>query len=93
MYGVINEVKIDAARQDEAEKFLHESVVPMVKSAPGLVAAYWLRSDDGTAGMSLILFESEEAARNAVEHQPAGMPEDGPVTPTRMEIRRVLAQT
>jgi hypothetical protein len=64
----------------------------MVKSAPGMVAAYWLRSDDGTSGMSLVLFESEEAARWAVENQPARVPEGGAVTLTRMEVRRVLAQ-
>ncbi|HEY3240704.1 MAG TPA: antibiotic biosynthesis monooxygenase [Acidimicrobiia bacterium] len=92
MYGVVGEVKIDPARQDEAEKLLHEMVVPMVKSAPGLVAAYWLRSDDGTSGTSLILFESEDAARKAIENQPAALPEDAPVTPIRMEVRRVLAQ-
>lgn len=91
MHGVINEVTIDPGRQDEAEKLLHEMVIPSLKEAPGFVAGYWLRSDDGTSGMSLILFESEDAARKAVESGP-GAPENAPVTPIRMEIRQVLAQ-
>ena len=70
---------------------LHDQIIPLVKTAPGFVAGYWLRSDDGTAGMSILLFESEDAARKAVEHRPLP-PEDAPVSQTRMEIRRVLAQ-
>ena len=91
MHGIINEVRIDPGRQDEAEKLLQETMVPMVKAAPGFVAGYWLRSDDGTSGMSLLLFESEEAAQKALENRPAPV-EGGPVTPTRTEVRRVLAQ-
>jgi hypothetical protein len=91
MYGVISEVAIAPDRGDEAEKMLHEQLIPLVKTAPGFVAGYWLRSDDETTGMSLLLFESEDAARKAVERQPMP-PEDAPVSQTRMEIRRVLAQ-
>jgi hypothetical protein len=91
MHGVIGEVQIDPARQDEAEKLLQETIIPTVKSAPGFVAGYWLRSDDGSSGMSLILFESEEAARKAAENRPAP-PEGGPISAIRMEVRRVLAQ-
>lgn len=91
MYGVIGEVKLEPGRLDEAEKILQEHIVPSVKAAPGFVAGYWLRSDDGTTGMSLLLFETEEAARKAVENRP-GPPEGAPISPIRMEVRRVLAQ-
>jgi hypothetical protein len=40
---------------------LREQIVPRVRQAPGLVNAYWLRSRDG-GGMSVIVFETEEAA-------------------------------
>jgi Antibiotic biosynthesis monooxygenase. len=70
MYGVIGQVEIDPARQDEAEQLLHDQIIPMVKSSPGFVTGYWLRSDDGTSGMSLILFETEEAAQNLAANRP-----------------------
>ncbi len=91
MYGVIGQVKIDPARGDEAEKMLHEQVIPMVKQAPGFVTAHWLRSDDGASGYSMIIFESEADARKAVESvQPP--PGDTPVTPVRFEAMRVVGQ-
>ena len=38
----------------------------MVSGAPGFIAGYWVRVSDDT-GTSVVVFESEEAARNASE--------------------------
>ena len=40
---------------------LREEVVPAISQAPGFVAGYWTGGDDG--GMSMVVFESEDAAR------------------------------
>jgi hypothetical protein len=42
---------------------LRETIVPRVSQAPGFVAGYWVRLEGGDEGNSVIVFESEEAAR------------------------------
>lgn len=90
MHGLVFEVTIDPARGDEAEKLLHETVVPPVKALPGFVTAYWLRSDDGTRGVSVVVFESEETAQNALDNGPRP-PEGAPATIIRVDRMAVLA--
>jgi hypothetical protein len=41
--------------------------VPRVSQAPGFVAGYWVRLEGGDEGNSVIVFESEDAARAAAE--------------------------
>jgi len=79
---------IDAARQG-----LREEVVPRVKQAPGFVAGYWTRSDDGQNGLAVMLFESEDAARAVaarIESEP--MPNPDAVTRESVEVREVIEQ-
>jgi len=93
MYGVINEVEIDASRREEAEKLLNEFVVPTAKGLAGFKRGTWLRSLDGTLGRGLLLFESEETARAAVEQiQSQGPPPGAPVTPRYVAAYEVLAE-
>ena len=67
MYAVLATGDIsDAAARTEA---LEEQAVPAVRAAPGFVAAYWVRLDDGQ-GASLVVFETEAQARS-------GAPEEG----------------
>jgi hypothetical protein len=58
MHAVI--VQVEILDDAEARKGL-EDVVAMVKQAPGLVAAYWVRLDD-RHGTSIAVFETEEQA-------------------------------
>jgi len=73
MHAVVVKVKINDAAG--AEKALREEVVPRVSGAPGFVAGYWVRVSE-TEGTSVIVFESEEAARGVAEkvESPAGEP-------------------
>ena len=64
MHAVI--VKVSLHDADTAQRELREEVVPMVSGAPGFIAGYWVRVSDDT-GTSVVVFESEEAARNASE--------------------------
>jgi hypothetical protein len=88
MHAVV--VRATIGESEVAQKGLTEQVLPRVKEAPGLVAAYWTRSDDRKNGISMIVFESEEAARGA-----AGMIGSGPTPPTvtldSVEVREVVA--
>ena len=89
MHAVVVRVSIGDAKL--AEKGLREKVVPGVSSAPGFVAGYWTRSDDGSDGLSMLVFESEEAAL-AVADRFRGrtiIPET--VEVSRIEVRQVVA--
>ncbi len=89
MHAVVVSVTINDA--EAAEVMLQEQVVPQVKQAPGLVNAYWARSDEGRGG-SMIVFESEEAARRAAEQLQSGPPASSDaVTMDSVEVREVVA--
>ena len=67
MHAVLLTTTIDPERAGEAQSLLATDVVPRVKAAPGLVAAYWLRSDNRKHGTSVMIFESEEAAKSVAD--------------------------
>ena len=62
MHAVV--VRVTINDREAAESTLREQVVPQVSQAPGFVAGYWTRKDN--AGLSMVIFESEEAAVEAV---------------------------
>ena len=67
--GTTRASPLDAfAAMDEARKKAREArgekVVPQVSRTPGFVAGYWVGLDGGR-GTSVIVFESEDAARSA----------------------------
>jgi hypothetical protein len=88
MHAVV--IRATIGEPETAQKGLQEQVVPRVSNAPGLVAAYWTRSDDKTNGVSMIVFESEEAARAAAEMIGSAPPPET-VTLDSVEVREVVA--
>jgi hypothetical protein len=62
--------------------------VPRVSQAPGFVTGYWARKDD--SGLSIVIFESEDAARQASEQVRSNIPSDA-VTLEDVELREVVA--
>ncbi len=87
MHAVV--VRVSISDVETAQKQLREVVVPRVSQAPGFVAGYWTRADDGSNGQSMIVFESEDAARTAAESLAANVPEG--VTIESAEVREVVA--
>jgi len=85
MHAVVVHVTIADPEQSEAR--LREQVVPRVSQAPGFVAAYWTRKDD--SGLSMSVWESEEAATTASEMVRSMAPEG--VTVESVELREVVA--
>ena len=61
MHAVIVSVTINDG--EVATTHLRNVIVPQVKEAPGFVAGYWVRLEDGDKGRGTIVFESEDAAR------------------------------
>lgn len=85
MHAVV--VKVTISDLGTAEGALREQVVPRVSQAPGFVAGYWTRKDD--TGLSIVIFESEQAAA-AVGEQVKSMAPDG-VSVEDVEVREVVA--
>ena len=63
MHAVV--VKVSVQEEDPGLKYLRENIVPGVSQAPGFVAGYWVRLEGGDEGNSIVVFESEDAARAA----------------------------
>jgi heme-degrading monooxygenase HmoA len=71
MHAVVVRVNIVDAEASEEE--LKTQVVPRVSQAPGFVAGYWTRKDN--EGLSMTVWESEDAARQAAERITQNMPQ------------------
>ena len=86
MHAVVTRVTI-GGDQAASESELREKVVPGVSQAPGFVAGYWTRRDN--SGLSMIVFESEDAANAVREQMPHTAPES--VSIESVEVREVVA--
>jgi hypothetical protein len=86
MHAVVVRVSISDVERAQAQ--LREQVVPQVSAAPGFVAGYWTRSDGGQDGLSMIVFESEEAARAVAGRIPGQVPDT--VTLESVDVREVV---
>jgi heme-degrading monooxygenase HmoA len=85
MHAVV--VRVTINEQDPAMERLRSEVVPRVSQQPGFVNGYWLRKDN--SGLSVILFDSEDAARQGSERVPENIAEG--VTLESVELREVVA--
>ena len=85
MHAVI--VRVSITDPENATTELKEDVVPRVAQAPGFVAGYWTRKDQ--TGLSMIVFESEDAAKAASDQIPSGVPDS--VELQDVEVREVVA--
>jgi hypothetical protein len=87
VHAVVVKLTIDDVSRDD--QLLEEQVVPRASGAAGFVAGYWTRSGD--SGLSMVVYESEEAARAVAEQiQSMGLPDDA-VTVDGVEVREVVA--
>jgi len=85
MHAVV--VRVNISDQEGSESALREQVVPRVSQVPGFVTGYWTRKDN--TGLSMVIFESEEAANGASEQVRSMAPEG--VTVEDVEVREVVA--
>jgi hypothetical protein len=85
MHAVV--VKVTISDLEGATRALQEQVVPLVSQAPGFVTGYWTRA--GNNGLSMVIFESEEAAKAVSERVRDNVPDA--VTIDDVEVREVVA--
>lgn len=84
MHAVV--VKVTLQDRAAAEAELHANVIPQVSKAPGFVAGYWTTKDN--TGMSMLVFESKDAATGVSEMIPGTVPDA--VTLQDVEVREVV---
>ena len=77
---------IDQEQAPAAAEALVSDILPRIRSASGFVAGYWLEPADGV-GFSIVLFETEEQAREAAP--PVDDWAAPGITITDVEFRRV----
>lgn len=87
MHAVVTVVRI--ADREKAEGFLREQIIPAVSQAPGFVTGHWANIG-GDRGASMTVYESEEAATQAVEGFVA--PPGDVVTVESMEVGEIVGQ-
>jgi hypothetical protein len=85
MYAVV--VRVTINEMERAQEELRNRVVPSVSQAPGFVAGYW--TGTSSDGLSMVVFESEDAARQMADRVPQTIPEF--VTLEDVEVREVVA--
>ena len=88
MHAVV--VRVNIKDREAAEKMLREEVVPRVTQAPGFQAGYWTRAEDGSNGMSMLVFESEQAAQGAKQALEQNLPNEEAVEFQGAEVREVV---
>jgi heme-degrading monooxygenase HmoA len=85
MHAVVVSVTIND--EDSSMEVLRSQVVPRVSGAPGFVAGYWTRK--GNSGLSMTIWESEDAANAGADMARQVAPEG--VTVENVEVREVAA--
>jgi Antibiotic biosynthesis monooxygenase len=90
MHAVLITVDIEPGQQEAGLENLRTNVVPQVKQLPGIVSGNWLSAKDRSEGLSVLLFENEEAAQAAAQTIP-NSPRPPGVTLGNVEVREVVA--
>jgi hypothetical protein len=91
MHAIVGHSEIDAARGEEATAILVNGLLPGLQASAGFVSATFVRSADGATGHSMVVFESEEAARAVADTAGDRMPADAPITIVSLEVCEVAA--
>jgi hypothetical protein len=93
MFAVFIEVNADESDVDAAREILPKFAAPAAREM-GAKGGYWL-APQGGRGVSVVVFETEDAARKATEGFRVGEPPmpnaPGNVTVKTVEVREVLA--
>lgn len=89
MYAVVGTAKLDATRADEAVA-VAKNLLANASEAPGFVSGVFTRSSDGTAGRSMTVFETEEAAQALVQRASSMIPAGGPTEILSLDIFEVV---
>ena len=91
MHALVIRVTIHDA--DRTREVLNGQVVPQLSGAPGFKTGYWTWASDGGQlnGLSMVIYESEDNARQAGDRLRAIAADASGVTLDGVEVREVVA--
>ena len=87
MYAVVGISRLKPGATAEVAK----GILGGMREAPGFVSGTVAWSTDGERGRSMVLFESEDEAKSALEGALANMPTDSPIEIESAEVCEVVA--
>jgi heme-degrading monooxygenase HmoA len=67
MYATVTHVQLKPGAGEQGESLWREKMLPQLREVPGFKEVVVLLHPDGDRGMSVIIFENEEAMRAARE--------------------------
>jgi hypothetical protein len=88
MHAVVFQVDMKEGREEKESREELVQLIGFVKTVPGFVRGTWL--GDGRRGLSVVVFESEEAARNVADN--ASMPPDSTVSFRSADVYEVWGE-
>jgi hypothetical protein len=65
MHAALVTLTVDPDQAPAAAHALSNDILPKIRSAPGFVAGYWIEPGQDGKGFSMVLFETEDQARQA----------------------------
>lgn len=89
MFAIVVRESGDATRIDNGAQYVSREIAPRVRQAPGFLSAMWM-SDGAGRTLNILAFESEEAARGALERARGSARPDW-MTLEGADLYRVLA--
>lgn len=91
-HALVAQVNLEGRRPEDAERMLNDQLIPVVKQLPGFQRGVWLRSEDGSTGTGIVVFDSEEHALAARDGLATMRPADAPpITSTAIHVVTGLA--
>ena len=91
MFAVLIEVDVAGVDREAGLAVLREHVVPAIMSLPGFTSGTWLPGGPDGRGLSLTLWETEDAARDMAERFGPGSSPAASASVVRCEVREVAA--
>ena len=88
MHAIVVRVELpEGGTVEQGRQMVNEQVIPRVRQLAGFRGGYWLAPQTGRDGVSFLLFEDEQSARDAA----AGLQPPPPVRLVSAEVREVVA--
>jgi hypothetical protein len=77
-HALVSQVSLEGRSPEDAVRLLNDQVIPIVKGLTGFERGIWARTADGSKGMGIVVFDSEDNARAARDGMDTMRPADAP---------------
>jgi heme-degrading monooxygenase HmoA len=77
-FASVTHVRLTGADPAAGEQMLREQMIPRLQSQSGFQSARFFRTPDGTAGMGVVVFDTEEHAKAGQDAMANNRPAEAP---------------